>query len=199
MAITETQTGQREGLHHIGPAVKKVIEEIADVRKKPTFTEMAEMGRKTKERAASRHSLVLSDEEFSLCLSEAQKAWRKLGVEPLSFISNSDNLLNMNKDGKGEAIRATIKNYRAIEGSIPPCGESTFCYLPDQLEPQISAMREVWHVQSKASPEKMDLASEEIRRRNHDGLGRQLEKFFSVIPAITRMAINGKGPKLANA
>lgn len=199
MALIETQPERTDGLHHIGPAVKKVVEEIDERRKRPTFDEITEMGRKSRDRAASRHNLVLSDEEFSTCLSEAQKAWRRLGVEPLSFIANSDNLLNMNKEGKGQAIRETAKNYRSIEGTVPPCGEATFCYIPDYLEPQITAMKEVWQVQSKASSEKIDLASEEIRQRNSQGLGRQLEKLFGVIPAITRMAINGQGPKLANA
>lgn len=157
-----------------------------------TLEEVIKLGSRARGRCESpRRKTILSDDEFSAHLSTAQSIWRKLGVDPLSFVINSENLLEMNLSGKGEEIRRATQSYVGIENSLPVVAESSFCYLPSHLNPHIEAMSEVWAIKHHATPDKIAQASAEVMRRNEQGLGKQLEALFSAIPAITRNALKG--------
>lgn len=155
-------------------------------RAKPTQKDIMKTNGKCE---SPRKHTILPDDEFGKILGDAQDVWRKLGVDPLSFVTNSDNLLEMNQNGRGDEIRKTATSYKQIEETLPVKAEPSFCYLPVHLEPHLDAMAEVWKINHLATDKHIELASQEVRIRNQMGLGEHLQKIFQAIPAITRETI----------
>ncbi|HKC14686.1 MAG TPA: hypothetical protein VKC89_01835 [Patescibacteria group bacterium] len=133
--------------------------------------------------------VVLPVEEFEKNLAIAQNVWNKLGVDPLSYVTNSDGLIAMNEEGRGAELRQSTEHYIKINESLSSVksNESPFCLLADHIEPQIRAMQEVWSIGHGATIDQVERASDNIRERNTQGLGHQLDKIFQEIPSFMRI------------